>query len=237
MKNNLDALIDFQALESEVARLSRSLAKIPETIEALDALFLDLRLKLSGQSELVDQLQKTYRSQEREADAILAGVKKSREKMDAVKTNKEYQSLLLEIEEQEAKQSELEDQMLAGLDAIDSEQRVLQELKDEMTQLEKTVAQRKAAVQREADEIAQRLESLKGERDEQQECVDAKMLDIYSRVKSQVGPIALAPVTNAVCKVCHLTIPPQMFNELQRGDTLKFCPHCHRIIYWLAEET
>jgi hypothetical protein len=237
MKEKIDALIEFQTLETEVARLSHSLEKIPQSIEALDALFLDLKGKLSEQSDRVAQLKKTYRSQEREVEAILERIKKSRAKMDAVKTNKEYQSILLEIEEQEQKQSEIEDEMLMELDAIESEQGALSTLKDEMSELEKTVALRKAAIQREADEVSQALETTKGRRDEQHECVDAKMLELYNRVKLQVGAVALVPVTNAVCKGCHLTIPPQMYNELQRQDSLKFCPHCHRMIYWLAEES
>jgi uncharacterized protein len=237
MKEKLDALIEFQTLETVVARLSRSLEKIPQSIEALDALFLDVKQKLSGQNDRVEQLKKTYRSQEREVETILERIKKSRTKMDAVKTNKEYQSILLEIEDQEKKQSEIEDQMLMELDAIESEQGALSNLKEEMSQLEKTVALRKAAIQGEADEISQALETAKGRRDEQHGGVDAKMLDLYNRVKLQVGAVALVPVTNGVCKGCHLTIPPQMYNELQRQDSLKFCPHCHRMIYWLAEET
>jgi hypothetical protein len=237
MKEKLDALIEFQTLESEVIRLSHLLEKIPQNIEALDALFLDLKGKLSDQGDRVDQLKKTYRAEEREVEGILARIQKSRSKMDAVKTNREYQSILLEIEEQEQKQSEIEDQMLLELDAMDSEQGVLSGLKDEMVQLEKTVAQRKAAIQREADEMTRQLDAAKSRRDEQKGCVEAKMLDIYNRVKNQVGAVALVPVTNAVCKGCHLTIPPQMYNELQRQDSLKFCPHCHRMIYWLAEES
>ncbi|MCD4805390.1 MAG: nucleotide-binding protein, partial [Desulfobacterales bacterium] len=26
--------------------------------------------------------------------------------------------------------------------------------------------------------------------------------------------------------------PPQMYNDLQRCDSLKFCPNCQRIIYY-----
>lgn len=232
----IDGLIELQTLESEVARLNCSLEKIPQRIGALDALFLDLKGKLSQQSQRVEQLKKTYRDQERETETILSRIKKSQGKMDAVKTNKEYQSILLEIEEQKNRQSDIEDQMLLELDAIDQEQGSLSGLKEEMAQLEKTVASRKAAIEREAAELTGRLESATAHRDQQRGCVDAKMIAIYNRVKSQVGGLALVPVTNAVCKGCHLTIPPQMYNELQRRDSLKFCPHCHRMIYWLPEE-
>jgi predicted nucleic acid-binding Zn-ribbon protein len=83
MKEKLDALIEFQTLESEVIRLSHLLEKIPQNIEALDALFLELNRKLSDQSERVDQLKKTYRAEEREVEGILARIQKSRSKMDA----------------------------------------------------------------------------------------------------------------------------------------------------------
>jgi len=29
-----------------------------------------------------------------------------------------------------------------------------------------------------------------------------------------------------------MNIPPQMYNELQRYDSLKLCPFCNRILYW-----
>jgi hypothetical protein len=29
-----------------------------------------------------------------------------------------------------------------------------------------------------------------------------------------------------------MNIPPQEYIEIQRGGSLKFCPHCHRIMYW-----
>ena len=29
-----------------------------------------------------------------------------------------------------------------------------------------------------------------------------------------------------------MNIPPQLYNILQRGQTVETCPSCHRIIYW-----
>jgi predicted nucleic acid-binding Zn-ribbon protein len=46
------------------------------------------------------------------------------------------------------------------------------------------------------------------------------------------GGIAISQVVNATCSGCNMNIPPQMYNELQKRDSLKFCPNCERIIYW-----
>ncbi|MBU3932479.1 MAG: hypothetical protein KKF01_08575, partial [Proteobacteria bacterium] len=29
-----------------------------------------------------------------------------------------------------------------------------------------------------------------------------------------------------------MSIPPQLYNNLQRSTTLTTCPNCNRIIYW-----
>ena len=44
--------------------------------------------------------------------------------------------------------------------------------------------------------------------------------------------LAVVPVVKGVCQGCHMSIPPQLFNLLQRGTTMETCPTCNRIIYW-----
>jgi predicted nucleic acid-binding Zn-ribbon protein len=36
-----------------------------------------------------------------------------------------------------------------------------------------------------------------------------------------------------------MKLPPQLYNELQRGDSVLTCPMCRRILFWetLAERT
>ena len=66
--------------------------------------------------------------------------------------------------------------------------------------------------------------------------IDAGLLATYNNVKSlQSNAIGIVAVADAVCQGCNMNIPPQMYNELQRGDSLKKCPNCDRIIYWKDE--
>jgi len=39
-------------------------------------------------------------------------------------------------------------------------------------------------------------------------------------------------VRNGTCQGCNMNIPPQLYNQLQRGDTIELCGTCNRIIYW-----
>ncbi|MBW2644346.1 MAG: hypothetical protein JRC89_13545 [Deltaproteobacteria bacterium] len=43
--------------------------------------------------------------------------------------------------------------------------------------------------------------------------------------------IAEKIVKDALCYGCNVNLPPQLYNELFLGNSLKFCPNCQRIIY------
>jgi predicted nucleic acid-binding Zn-ribbon protein len=40
-------------------------------------------------------------------------------------------------------------------------------------------------------------------------------------------------VSEGICGGCHIRIPPQSFNELQKGKQILGCPNCQRIIFWV----
>ena len=65
--------------------------------------------------------------------------------------------------------------------------------------------------------------------------IEPELMKTYITIRENRGT-AVAGVNDAVCQGCHLNIPPQMYNELQRCDSLKFCPHCQRIIYWMTSK-
>ena len=57
------------------------------------------------------------------------------------------------------------------------------------------------------------------------------VLKKYSAIRMRRG-LAMAPVKNGTCQGCNMNIPPQVFNQLQRGDSIELCGNCNRIIYW-----
>ena len=57
------------------------------------------------------------------------------------------------------------------------------------------------------------------------------VLKKYSAIRMRRG-LAMVPVNNGTCQGCNMNIPPQVFNQLQRGDSIELCGNCNRIIYW-----
>jgi len=177
-------------------------------------------------------LSKKYRSYDSDAQTSLALIKKSPEKLRAVKTNREYQSILKEMEELKAKNSQAEDEMLLCLDHIDETEKNISVKKDEYSRVKERVNSDKETIMQEVEIGKERLAKLEVEWNEVSSKVKPELLKRYMMVKRRVKGIAIASVKKSVCSGCNINLPPQMYNELQCCDSLKFCPNCQRIIYW-----
>jgi len=65
-----------------------------------------------------------------------------------------------------------------------------------------------------------------------QKDVPGELLVQYERVKKRNKGIGVTSVWKSVCNGCHMNIPAQLYNELQRSDELLSCPNCNRIMYF-----
>jgi predicted nucleic acid-binding Zn-ribbon protein len=62
--------------------------------------------------------------------------------------------------------------------------------------------------------------------------IPADLLKKYDVIKEKRTGQAVVSVWKEICAGCHMNIPPQMYNELQRYEKVVTCPNCNRIIYW-----
>jgi predicted nucleic acid-binding Zn-ribbon protein len=217
-KEQIDTLVNIQQIELEMSKIQTKLGKVNQRIEELDGKQIELKQTVEQQEATIKGMNRQYRTYESDAQTALDRIKKSEAKLSSVKTNKEYQSSLKEIDELKAKNSKLEDEMIEFLDRIESENQVLKSKIVAYSTLKAQVDAEKETIQKEAREESRQLEKLDAEWKTLSENIDAELL--------------LTPVEKAVCQGCHVNIPPQLYNELQRGDRLQRCPICQRLIYW-----
>ncbi len=232
IKEQIDILVKLQKIEIESDDIKSKLSNVSKKLDSFDAKLKEFEQSIIDEESLLNDLNKEYRSYDSDAQTSLALIKKSQEKLRAVKTNKEYQSLLKEMEELKAKNSQAEDEMLLGLDRIDETEKNISVKKDEYSRVKERVNSDKETIMQEVEIGKERLAKLEAEWNEVSSKVKPELLKRYMMVKRQVKGIAIASVKKSVCSGCNMNLPPQMYNELQRCDSLKFCPNCQRIIYW-----
>lgn len=232
-QTQIDILLKLQAIEIESNRIRSMLSGVSQKIESLDAKRIAFEQQLTERQHLLEALKKKYHSHESDTDINVERIKKSHEKLRAVKTNKEYQSVLKEIEDIEAINSTIEDEMIEYLDQMETAEGFLSTKKGEFQELEDQINSEKTSIQEESEVGKKRFDELHTEWDRISRQVEPDLLKAYLTTREKRGT-AVAAVNDSVCQGCHLNIPPQMYNELQRRDRLRFCPNCQRIIYWKA---
>ena len=236
LKEQLTILVALQGVEMEIIKVGQHIVALNDEASALGDSAIAQEGHVSTEKEALDRLKKAYRDLEAQSKEHAASIEKSNTKLRAVKTNKEYQSTLKEIEELQKKNSATEDQMIELLDQIESQEDAVKKQAAELARFIQTCNQKKNAIVEKIGQEEQTGQQLQKKKEQIRTTVDSKIMAIFDDVKTKVRGMAVVPVQQEVCMGCHMNIPPQLYNELLRYDELRFCPHCHRIIYWKEKE-
>ena len=235
-KEQIVSLVNLQQIEIETSSVKTKIRNVDQRLEKLDDRLRDFKQVIEEQEFVINELNQKYRDYETDVRMNLDAIKKSEAKLSSVKTNKEYQAFLKEIDDIKVKNSKLEDDMIEFLDRIEEAENTLNAKKAEYSELQTRLNNEKETIQKETEEGKRQLESLGAQLKTTAAGIDAGLLATYNKVKAlQSNAIGIVAVKDTVCQGCNMNIPPQMYNELQRGDSLKKCPICDRIIYWKDE--
>lgn len=226
-------LVDLQKIEIDLRKQKQLLAQVDERVGALDANLKEFISAIESKEARVEELQQNYRSWESDVQDNSLSIQKSEEKIRSVKTNKEYQSGLKEIEELKSKSTSIEDSMIQCLEEIEAVESEMKTVKADYDEQKQLLTKEKETILLEAGQTRTEMENLQSRQDQLGAQISKSLLGVFNRIKLQhPDGRAIVKVLGAVCQGCYMNIPPQMYNELQREDSLKMCPSCERIIYW-----
>jgi predicted nucleic acid-binding Zn-ribbon protein len=232
MKEQIKVLVKLQHLDTETVRIKSTLNDVSKKLENLDSSLKEIEQTIKDQESVLNELTKEYRDYESDVKMNLAKNKKSQERLRSVKTNKEYQSMLKEIEDVNSKNSSIEDKMIECLERMDQTEEIIAKKKDEYSLFSDRIKSEKENIEREAGINKKKLDELDMDRKNVSGLIDSQLFKKYLVIREQQqGGLAVVPVKDAVCHGCNVNLPPQLYNELFRYDSLKFCPNCHRVIY------
>jgi len=92
----------------------------------------------------------------------------------------------------------------------------------------------------EREKLEKRIGSIESQLQERQrqgesmrEKIPKNVLKRYDMTKNVNQGLAVVSAWKETCDGCHMSIPPQLYNELlEDTEELIMCPNCRRIIYW-----
>ena len=237
MNQNLSPLIELQKLDLRIMELSEQRKKIPERLRQVETPLREARQLLQDTNVSMEALVKERRAHERDVEAQDAHNDKMRARLSEIKTNKEYQAHLFELQMANKKKSEIEDKVLACMEKIEQLQRTVNDAQERVRGAEQAFSQEKQVLDELDRKLAGELTELETQQRQRASQVERGLLERYTRLKNARKDQALAAIKGGMCAGCRLQIPPQLVAEVKRSQDLHTCPYCHRMLFWEGEPT
>ena len=233
MKEQLELLWELQKIDLSLKNIKEQRDRFPKEMKMLDEKQNIEKERIQKEREKIELLEKERKQRESRLNLEQEKIKRAEGRMSEVKTNKEYQALLSEIDTIKKGISKEEEEILQVLDEIDELKKNLSKREKEMAIiLEKIEVERKGLQERMAhDDLiwkreTERKELLSGQ-------IEPKLFKLYSTLKDKRQGVGVVTVKKGTCQGCFVNVPPQMFIEVQKNNALIRCPNCNRILYWV----
>lgn len=231
LKAQINNLVQLQTIDSEIYALKYEKESKPEEIKTLQASFEEKKQRLASLEKNSLDLQKQKKDKELDLTSKEESMKKLQIQLYQLKTNKEYQAMLKEIENMKADASVIEDKVLELLDQMDKIKIDIDREKQKLKEGEKIFNEQKQKIEGRLKEIDDRLAQLEAQRKQITPGIEPKILAQYERILLNRDGLAIVNVKNNSCQGCNLFVPHQVINLIKMYDRIVTCEVCNRILY------
>lgn len=232
IKTQLQNLLKLQEIDSKLAKLKQKeetypakAARIKKTFEAID----------KKQKQVNEQKQKSIKDRKKldaEIEDINVKFSKSQVQLMEVKTNKEYSSKLIEIDNLKKKKSELEDKVLETMEFIDVYNKQLENVKEEAQKSKNEEDKKIEEIEKKLDHVIREISKFEKEKESLVKMLDPDLFSQYEKIYIVRDKMALSRANDSSCEGCNSLIRPHVLDQIREMKGIIFCERCQRILYW-----
>jgi predicted nucleic acid-binding Zn-ribbon protein len=225
-------LIELQKIDTETQKVLLGRKDLPALLARLEETFGVIKSRITEHRSNLEEKNSTHRELEDKLKKGVEQLRKTRDRIHDVKSNKEYQAVLKEIETLEQKTGVVEDQIISILEEIDAVKTLLALKEREFAGEQQRYEEDKRKTEEQIGSIESQLRSGQKQGEEIRGKIRKDLLKKYEVIKNVNHGLAVVSAWKETCNGCHMNIPPQLYNELLESvDDLIRCPNCRRIIY------
>lgn len=234
-KIQLKRLIELQEKDNEINDLTKCLEIAPKQIASALKDLEEKKGKLNTLQEEIDSLKKQRNQLEQDAKTEADQMAKTKTKLPAVKTNKEYTAILHETDAIKAKITEIEDKELEIMELLDAKEQTIPSLETEFNDEEGQFNQYKKQKEEEQVRARKELEEAEARRAGLAKEIDPKFISLYDQVRKSRENLAVVAIKGETCQGCHQNLQPQVALEVRTGEKVHRCQSCDRFLYFIPE--
>lgn len=231
IKDQIKKLVELQQVDGEIYNFKKALEEKPAYLEELKSNFEEKKATLKKLEDNAKTVLLDRKNKEGELQAKEEAITKANAHLSQLKTNKEYQAKITEIEGIKADKSLIEEKILVSYDEADKVKADIEKEKTLLAGEETKYLGEKSKIEQEIKGIEEQIKTLQSKRQQMVPGVDPANLAVYERILNKKEGMAIVPVQGSSCGGCYMNVTSQMVNEIKMHDRLVFCESCNRILY------
>ncbi|CCH49064.1 zinc ribbon domain-containing protein [Pseudodesulfovibrio piezophilus] len=231
-EKQIEQLIILQQVDDEIIILQEEIEKAPLELADLESQMSDFDERRTQIQERITLLKDQKKKLAVEIEEDAGKIKKSKNKLMLVGNTKEYHAMMREMDSLEKLNRMREEEQVAVNEELDRQDEATKALKEDMSGVQEQYDALKTTLDVRLAEAQKKLDSLNRKRKKACKVVPPPILGRYEFIRSRMQNPVIVPVSSGVCYGCHIMIPPQIYNDLQKGQQILSCPNCQRLIHW-----
>lgn len=232
MRKHLLDLYEIQRVDLTVRDLERRRDEIPARLRELEGTATTLKNEVTQLTEQRAALVKEVKNLEGVIQADTHKIRKWEQRLSDIRNQREYLALSREIEGTKRQNRDAEERIAELNTQRDEIDKKLEVQQDRLAEVEVDCESERAEVSGMVAKMEAEAAEIKARRDKLVPTVPKNIMSRYEMIRKKRTGIGLVAVVDGSCQGCNMKLPPQLYNILQRGDTIEQCPSCNRIIFW-----
>lgn len=230
MNEKIESMVVLQEIDIEIAKIDGQIESVQEALDARIQALAEKEALIKNLEASIEAKKGENKTLELEMEEKLGQVRERQAKMMQVQTGREQTALLKEIEDAKKAVKENEEKIVALIEETETLGAEMKTEKNLLKAEKKLVAEETEKVRLAIEMINKDKQEKSEVRSKQASVIDSASLKKYEILRERRNGVAMANVLDGVCQGCYMSIPPQRYNMLLRGDEMD-CPTCQRIMY------
>ena len=232
MNEQLSRLIQIQEVDERIRARQETMRRIPEQLAVIEQRAEAHKAGVEAARQALEDAQKAKRERDQDLEDGGRKVEKQKTRTSEIKTNKEYQALLKEIETAEQENKAIEDDILKLMERIDGATAEIAAAEKRAVEESVSIEEERKRLQEDHARVERELAADEQVRAEIAGRTDASVLAEYQRLVGPKGGKVVVEARNESCSGCFMSIPPRTFVTVKKNEGIHSCPHCHRILFY-----
>lgn len=237
MQQSLEQLLKLQDIDYFLGELERSKDYLPDMMENLKKEIDETKIKYETCLKDLEEATIKQKNLELEVSSKEADLQKYQQQMMSIKTNKEYDALVAEIDTIKGIISNHETELIETIDLSATLEKNIDDYKTRMDQVEENNTKQLSVLQEKIDTIGDKVSGKETERSAITSNISRQLITVYDRVRRGKGGSAVVAVKRRACGACYKALTPKKVQEIRKADKVLTCDNCGRLLFWNDSES